>query len=137
MHEISMSIKLQWNLWFAGQSAKKWHKLSLVQLKEYETVPFFVQLSQNLNTNCLLISMFLPAFAWCDHKIVLQVLGQNKTILMITSCKNTEINKQSYAKFWFNWIRFGAVSYLLSCTIKCKPIFWTFRNSTAPILHND
>jgi hypothetical protein len=39
-----------------------------------------------------------------------------------TSCKNpvktgkyTEINKQSNVKFWLNWIKYGAVSYSLSC----------------------
>ena len=30
--------------------------------------------------------------------------------------KYTEINKQSNVKFWLNWIKLGAVSYLLSCT---------------------
>ena len=48
--------------------------LQQVQLNEYETAPNFIQLSQNLTRDCLLISVFLPvftSFAWCDHKIVL------------------------------------------------------------------
>ena len=44
----------------------------LLQLNEYETAPYFIQLSQNLTSNCLLISLFLPVFA-CDYKIVLQI----------------------------------------------------------------
>ena len=32
------------------------------------------------------------------------------------SGKNTEINKQSNVKFWFNRKKHGAVSYLFSCT---------------------
>ena len=30
--------------------------------------------------------------------------------------KNTEINKQSHVKFWFNRRKYGAVSYFFSCT---------------------
>ena len=53
--------------------------MSLLQLNEYDTAPNFSQLSQNLPSDCLLISfvLFLPVFA-CDHKIVLQI---KKTIL--------------------------------------------------------
>ena len=36
-------------------------------------VPYFFQFSQNLTSDCLLISVYLPVFAWCDHKIVLQI----------------------------------------------------------------
>ena len=31
-----------------------------VQINEYETVPYFLQLSQNLTSDCLLISVHLP-----------------------------------------------------------------------------
>ena len=31
-----------------------------LQLSEYETDPYFLQLSQNMATNCLLIFVFLP-----------------------------------------------------------------------------
>ena len=47
-----------------------------IQLNQYETVSYFIQLSQNLTSDCLLISvfyLFLPVFAWCDHRIVLQI----------------------------------------------------------------
>ena len=49
-------------------------KITVVQLNEYETVPYLLQLSQNLKSDCLLISVYLPVFtrfALCDHKIVL------------------------------------------------------------------
>jgi len=39
---------------------------------------------------------------------------------LVKTGKNTEINKQSNVKFWLNWIKFGAVSYLLSCTHDVK-----------------
>ena len=34
--------------------------------------------------------------------------------------KNIEINKQLHVKFWFNRKNYGAVLYLLSCTLKLK-----------------
>ena len=34
-----------------------------VQLNEYETAPNFIELSQKLTSDCLLISVFLPVFA--------------------------------------------------------------------------
>ena len=42
-----------------------------VQLNKYETVPYFFLLNQNLTWDCLLISVFLPEFAWSEPKIVL------------------------------------------------------------------
>ena len=36
---------------------------------------------------------------------------------LVKTGKYTEINKQSNVKFWLNWIKFEAVSYLLSCTV--------------------
>ena len=44
-----------------------------LQVNEYETAPYFIQLNQNLTSDCMLISVFLPVFAWCDHKIVQQI----------------------------------------------------------------
>ena len=35
---------------------------------------------------------------------------------LVKTGKYTEINKQSDVKFWLNYIKFGAVSHLLSCT---------------------
>ena len=34
---------------------------------------------------------------------------------LVKTGKNTAINKQSDVKFWLNWIKYGAVSYSLSC----------------------
>ena len=39
--------------------------------------------------------------------------------LGVKTGKNTEINKQFNVKLWLNSIKFGAVSYLLSCTYFC------------------
>ena len=33
---------------------------------------------------------------------------------LVKTGKNTEINKQSNVKFWFIWIKYGAVSYSLN-----------------------
>ena len=35
-----------------------------VQLKKYDTAPYFFLLNQNLTCDCLLISVFLPEFDW-------------------------------------------------------------------------
>ena len=37
-------------------------QIGLLQLNEYETVPYFIQLSQNLTCDCLWISVFSPEF---------------------------------------------------------------------------
>ena len=42
-----------------------------IQLNKYETAPNFILLNQNLTWDCLLLSVFLPILASCDHKIVL------------------------------------------------------------------
>ena len=42
-----------------------------VQLNEYETAPYFIQFSQNLTCDWLLISVFSPEFTWAAQKIVL------------------------------------------------------------------
>jgi hypothetical protein len=63
-------------------------QILLLQLKEYETVVYFLQLSQNLTWDCLLIfvnsSVFLPVFALCAHNFFCDL--QNNFIS--TSCKN-------------------------------------------------
>ena len=41
----------------------------MVQLNVYETAAYFLQLSQNLTRDCLLISEFLPEFTY-EPKIV-------------------------------------------------------------------
>ena len=90
-----------------------WITLPL-QLNEYETVPNFIQLSQNLSSDCLLISVFLPfflpVFAWCDHKIVLfwsaEQFCEHIMQTPVKTGKYTEINKQSDVKFWLNIIKF-------------------------------
>ena len=38
-------------------------KVKTIQLNEYETAPYFIQLSQNLTWDFLLISVYLPVFA--------------------------------------------------------------------------
>jgi hypothetical protein len=72
-----------------------------VQLNEYETVPYFLQSSQKLTSDCLMISVFLPVFALSDHNIVLQIkTKQFYDHNHAKTGKNTEINKQSDVKFW-------------------------------------
>jgi hypothetical protein len=46
---------------------------------------------------------------------------------LVKTDKNTEINKQSDVNFRLNWIKFGAVSYLLSCTYSYEFLWiWFF-----------
>ena len=99
-----------------------------VQLNEYETAPYFIQLSQNLTSDCLLISVFLPVFtsicmmwSWNCSQIKTKQFYDHIIQKLVKKGKNpqnsTEINKQSNDKFWLNWIKYGAVSYSLSCNI--------------------
>ena len=94
----------------------------MVQLNQYETVLYFLQLSQNLTWDCLLISVYLtvlPVFAWCAHKIFLQIKTKQfyAHIMqkLVKTGRYTEINKQSHVKFWLNWIKCRTVSYSFSC----------------------
>ena len=85
-----------------------------VQLNEYETVPYFLQFSQNLTSNCLLISVYLPvftSFCICFVFICRTILWSHHG----KTGKNTEISKQSNVKFWLNWMQYEAVSSSLSC----------------------
>ena len=83
-NEQTNSILLLWNLflfvfWRKLKTPKRrfeinWpllKKYPELQLNTYEAAPNFIQLSQNLTSDCLLTSVFLPAFAWYDNKIVL------------------------------------------------------------------
>ena len=117
-----------------------------VQLNGYEAVPYFLQSSHWIV--CWFLC-FLPIFTnFCMIWSWYYSANQNKTILwslyaktgfkLVKTGKNIEIKKQSYLKFWINWIKFGAVSYLLSCTSKCfghnwKPCIWEVRTSQSHI----
>ena len=97
-----------------GRLMSVWRAYSLhvVQLNKYETAPNLIQLSQNLTSNCLLISVFLPVFAWCDHNIVLQIKTKQfyDHIMqkLVKTGKNKEINKQSDVNFWLDWRKYGS-----------------------------
>ena len=88
-------------------------KIEMLQLNEYETAPYFIQLSQNLIWDCLLISVYLPVFAWCAHKIVLEIKTKQFYVhimqKLLKTGKYTEINKQSHVKFWLNWRKYRTV----------------------------
>ena len=106
----------------------KWQPTD-VQINEYKTGPYFLQSSQKLTSDScyLLISVFLPVFTifcmmWSDHNIVLEIKTKQfyDHIMqkLVKAGKNTEINKQYNVNFLLNsvnWIKLGAVSYLLSC----------------------
>ena len=67
----------------------------------------------------LCIYLFLLVFAWCAHKIVLQIKTKQyyEHIMqkLVKTGKYTEINKQSHVKFWLNWRKYRTVSYSFSC----------------------
>jgi hypothetical protein len=79
-------------------------------VNEYETAPYFIQLSQNLTFDCLLISVYLPVFTdFCmmsDVLIKLQIKTKQfyEHIMqkLVKTGKYTEISKQSHVKFWLN-----------------------------------
>ena len=76
--------------------------------------------SQNLTSNCLLISVFLTVFTtfcmmWSQNCFVLIC----RTILWSHHAKigkNTEIHKQFNVNSWLDWRKYGTVSYSFSCT---------------------
>ena len=65
---------------------------------------------------CVFTYLFLPAFAWCEHKIVLfwfaEQLNDHIMQNLVKTGKKTEINKQSHVKFWLNWIKYGALIFI-------------------------
>ena len=71
-----------------------------------------------------------------DHKMVLfwsaEQLYDHIMQKLVKTGKSTEINKQSHIKFWLNWIKYGAVSYSLSCTynyLGIDPLPWFHYNA--------
>ena len=65
----------------------------MVQLNEYETAPDFLQLSQNMTSDCL-FTCFVSKIVLFEHV--------NKTIFgakQANSGKNTKVNKQSLIIF--------------------------------------
>ena len=99
------------------------------QLNEYGTVPYFLQSSQKLTSDCLLISVFLPVFAWCDHKIVFfwsaEQFYEHIMQELEKTGKYTDINKQSDVKFWLNWInlRVYVLDIIHSLKLFVQPLF--------------
>ena len=87
---------------------------SYIQLNEYETAPYFIQFSQNLTfVDFCVFPPSLPELnlkLFCSEVLILSWAQVNLG-------QNTDINKQSNAKFWLNWIKYGAVSYSLSCIL--------------------
>ena len=111
-----------WTLYNRSFPVNNWLQW-ILQLNKHETAPYLIQLSHNLTLDCLLISvfyLFLTVFAWCDHKIVLQIKTKQfyDHIMqkLVKTGKYTEINKQSIVKFWLNWRKYRYVSYSFSCT---------------------
>ena len=81
------------------------------QLNDYETDPYFLQLSQIMATSCLILcfSPFLFEFTCFAPKIVViwcsEQFSVHNRLIQIRTCKNTKINKQFYVTFWLNWTK--------------------------------
>ena len=93
---------------------------TLVQLNGYEWDSYiFSSIKSKLD-----IGLFVDFCAFtCFYQLLPDVIiilfcRSKQNNFMITSCKNSAINKQSYVNFRLNWIKFGDISYLLSCTSK-------------------
>ena len=108
----------------------------MVQINEYEIVLYFLQISQNLIWDCLLISVYLPVFA-----NVCMICSWNcfvlycRTILGTHHAKTGKIryihkNQQTIqCQVLANWIKYGAVSYSLSCNKKS----WNLKKQSPPL----
>jgi hypothetical protein len=103
----------------------------VVQLNEYETDPYFLQLSPNMATECFFTFVFFPVLAWiylfCAKKYFVDV--QNN--FQVRTGKNVKVNKQSLLIFWLNWRKYGAVNkffclsvfiflYVFFCYMPCR-----------------
>ena len=70
-----------------------------LQLDEYETATYFIQLSLNLTSDCLLISFYSPVFT-DFQKINTKPFYEHIMQRLVKTGKYTEIDKQSHVKFW-------------------------------------
>ena len=94
-----------------------------------EMVPYFFQFSQNLTSDCLLISVYLPVFAWFDHKIVLfwsagQFYDHNMWKKVKTGKKQKSTNNPMPTLAW--WYKIWTCLIFikqLSCTLKWNCFF--------------
>ena len=86
-----------------------------VQLNEYETASYFLQLSQNMTSNCLFTFVFSPEFTCFVPKIVLNIKTKQFSVqskwIPVRTGKNTKVNKQLVAMFWLDLRKYGSVSY--------------------------
>ena len=77
-------------------------QFTYLQLNKYETAPYFLQLSQKLTLDCLLISVYLHVFTsfciMCSQNCSAAHIMQK----LVKTDKYTEINKQCHVKFWLN-----------------------------------
>ena len=103
-------------------SMRSWHNSNIyeIQLNEYETALYFLQLSQNMTSDCLFTFVFFPEFTCFARKIVFIMMF--RTIFgakHVNSDKNREI--QSLVMFWQNMeqlsnIHLAVASYdILNC----------------------
>ena len=100
-----------------------------LQLNEYEADPYFLQLSQNMATNCLVTFIFSHVLTWiylfcvknCSVLMFRTIFGA-KEVNSGKNRENTKVNKQSHVIFWLNWRKYGAVSYSFSCTCQWQLI---------------
>ena len=77
-----------------------------IQLKEYKTDPWFLQLSKNLLIFCTNSER--------ETAFVL-ICRTGWTISGLHLVQKTYINKESVFKFLFSWRNYGSVSYSFSC----------------------
>ena len=96
-------------------------RYSLINMRQLEILFYQAETWHRIVCWFSWISLFLPVLGWCDHKVVLfwyaEQFYDHIIQELVETGKFSQINKQSNVKFWLNWIKFGAVSYLLSCNI--------------------
>ena len=96
-------------MWVCFYSDEIPQKVFLVQLQKYETAPyFFYQTKTRHGIVCWFLCFYLnlTEFAWSEPKIILFWCAEQFYVpirqIQSNFGKNTEINKQSQVKFWFN-----------------------------------
>ena len=89
----------------------------LVQLNKYETAPYFLQLSQNMTSDCFFTFVFSPQiYLSCTKNCFILMFRTIFWATQVNSRENTWVNKQSLVMFRLNWRKYGSVSHSLSCS---------------------
>ena len=110
---VNMNVGQTIQISFAIHFSRIW--FFPVQLNEWESY-IFSPIKPKLELGLFVDFCVFTCFYQFLHDVIIKLFCRSKqNNFMITSCKNTEINKQSDVKFWLNWRKYRTVSRSFSC----------------------